>query len=75
MYQCFSRNLSSHDVAPTDGIAAVQYCVSRSGDETKIGHRSSVAELAGDPLLRRGISGALVVPRRFQNGLVRVFAN
>jgi hypothetical protein len=33
MYQCFSRTLSSHEVAPNDGIAAVQYYVSWSGDE------------------------------------------
>jgi hypothetical protein len=44
MYQCFSRKLSSHEVAPTDGIAAVQYYVIWSGDErTKIGHRSNDA--------------------------------
>jgi hypothetical protein len=44
MYQSFSRKLSSHEVAPTDGIAAVQYYVSWSGDEqTKIGHRSNDA--------------------------------
>jgi hypothetical protein len=42
MYQCFSRKLSSHEVAPTDRIAAVQYYVSWSGDvQTKIGHRSN----------------------------------
>ena len=41
MYQCFSRKLSSHEAAPTDGIAAVQYYVSWSGvEQTKIGHRS-----------------------------------
>src|SRR5215472_8410592 len=44
MYQCFSRKLSSHEVAPTDGIAAVQHYVSWSGDEqSKIGHRSNDA--------------------------------
>ena len=49
MYQCFSRKLSSHEVAPTDGIAAVQYYVCWSGDkQTKIGHRSNDAH---DPLL------------------------
>jgi len=41
MYQCISRKLSSCEVAPTDGIAAVQYYVSWSEDEQiKIGHRS-----------------------------------
>jgi hypothetical protein len=49
MYQCFSRKLSSsHEVAPTDGIAAVQHYVSWSGDEqTKIGHRSKDAHDPG----------------------------
>src|SRR5215831_20931343 len=41
MYQCISRKLSSCEVVPTDGIAAVQYYVSWSGvEQTKIGHRS-----------------------------------
>jgi hypothetical protein len=44
MYQCFSWKPSSYEVAPTDGIAAVQHYVSWSGDEqSKIGHRSNDA--------------------------------
>jgi len=31
IYQCFSGKLSSHDEAPTDGIAAVQDYVSWAG--------------------------------------------